>query len=157
MKRFAIASTLVWAALTALPAAAQSQFQTPESAIRYRQGAFSVMAAHFSRVAMMAQGIQPFDAKVAMENVDLVTSLSTLPFTAFGTGTDKGLPTRAKAEIWSNGPKFKSAADRMVADVAKLNAAAKTGNFDQIKTAVGVVGQSCKACHDEFRGQKSDN
>ena len=38
-----------------------------------------------------------------------------------------------------------------VAESAKLNAAAKTGNLDAIKTAFGAVGQSCKACHDDFR------
>jgi asparagine synthase (glutamine-hydrolysing) len=51
--------------LSSLCLPALAQFQTPEAAIKYRQGAFSVMAAHFSRVAMMAQGIQPFDAKAA--------------------------------------------------------------------------------------------
>ena len=30
-------------------------------------------------------------------------------------------------------------------------AAGKTGNLDQIKAAVGAVGKSCKACHDDFR------
>jgi cytochrome c556 len=35
--------------------------------------------------------------------------------------------------------------------VNKLNAAAKTGNLDQIKAGVGAVGQSCKACHDNYR------
>ena len=46
---------------TALPAAAQ--FAKPEDAIKYRKGAFTVMAAHFGRVAGMAQGKIPFDAK----------------------------------------------------------------------------------------------
>jgi cytochrome c556 len=33
----------------------------------------------------------------------------------------------------------------------KLQAAARTGNLDQIKAAFGAAGQSCKACHDNFR------
>ncbi len=45
----------------------------------------------------------------------------------------------------------KAASDKMVAEVGKLNAAAKTGNLDAIKTAFGAAGQSCKACHDNFR------
>jgi cytochrome c556 len=32
-----------------------------------------------------------------------------------------------------------------------LNAAAKTGNLDNIKTAFGATGASCKACHDVFQ------
>jgi cytochrome c556 len=153
----AFAAALV-SALAAFPAAAQyqAQFATSDSAIKYRQGAFSVMAQHFSRVAMMAQGIQPFDAKSAQDNAELVNSLSKLPFAAFGPGTDKGVPNRAKAEIWKEPVKFKAASDRMVADVAKLDAAAKTGNIEALKAAVGAVGQSCKSCHDDFRNsQKS--
>ena len=141
-------------ALSAMPAAAQYQasFATSDSAIKYRQGAFSVMAQHFSRVAMMAQGIQPYDAKSATENAELVASLSKLPFTAFGPGTDKGIPNRAKPEIWTQSVKFKAASDKMIADANRLSEAAKAGNFDAMKAAVGAVGSSCKSCHDEFRG-----
>ena len=137
-----------------LPALAQ--FQTPEAAIKYRQGAFSVMAAHFSRVAMMAQGIQPYDAKTAAENAELVGNLSRLPFTAFGPGTDKGAPHRSKDEVWKESAKFKAASDRMVADAAKLEVAARSGDFDALKAAVGAVGRSCKSCHDDFRGAKRE-
>jgi cytochrome c556 len=147
-------ATAVLLGCLCLPALAQ--FQTPEAAIKYRQGAFSVMAAHFSRVAMMAQGIQPFDAKAATENAELVGNLSRLPFTAFGPGTDKGTTHRAKDEVWKDGAKFKAASDRMVADAAKLEAAAKSGDFEALKTAVGALGRSCKSCHDDFRGAKRE-
>jgi cytochrome c556 len=39
----------------------------------------------------------------------------------------------------------------MQSEMGKLNAAAKTGSLDSIKTAVGAVGGSCKTCHDAFR------
>ena len=38
-------------------------------------------------------------------------------------------------------------------ETAKLATVAKGGNLDQIKVAVGAVGQSCKSCHDNFRNQ----
>ena len=139
-------------ATLSLPAAAQ--FQKPEDAIKYRQSAFTVMANHFGRIAAMAQGRVPFDAKVAAENADIVMTMSKLPFQGFGEGTDKGLPQRAKPEVWKEQPKFKAAAEKMQAEVAKLDAAAKTGNLDAIKAAVGAVGGSCKACHDDFRAEK---
>jgi cytochrome c556 len=140
-------------ALVALPAAAQyqAQFATSDSAIKYRQGAFSVMAQHFSRVAMMAQGIQPYDAKSAVENAELVASLAKLPFGAFGPGTDKGVPNRAKADIWKEPVKFKASADKMIADSARLAEAARAGDLDALKTAAGAIGRSCKSCHDDFR------
>jgi cytochrome c556 len=39
----------------------------------------------------------------------------------------------------------------MQEELAKLNVAAKGGNLDAIKTAFGAAGQTCKACHDDFR------
>ena len=139
-------------AATSLPAAAQ--FAKPEDAIKYRQSALTVMANHFGRISAMAQGRVPFDAKVAADNAQIVSTLSRLPYTAFGEGTDKGAPTRAKPEVWSQNAKFKEAADKMIAEVAKLDAAAKGGNLDQIKVAAGAVGSACKACHDDFRAEK---
>jgi cytochrome c556 len=139
-------------ATLSLPAAAQ--FQKPEDAIKYRQSAFTVMGNHFARIAAMAQGRVPFDPKVAAENADIVLTMSKLPFHGFGEGTDKCLPQRAKPEVWKEQPKFKAAAEKMQAEVAKLDAAAKTGNLDAIKAAVGAVGGSCKACHDDFRADK---
>ena len=73
-----------------------------------------------------------------------------LPFAAFGPGTDSG-DTRAKPNIWTDNAKFTAAATKMQEEMAKLNAAAKTGNLDQIKAAFGPVGGACKACHDDFR------
>ncbi len=137
---------------TALPAAAQ--FQKPEDAIKYRQSAFTVMANHLGRVGAMAQGRAPFDAKVAADNTAIVSMMSSLPFTAFVPGSDKGAPNRAKANVWSDGAKFKAAAEKMQAEVAKLDAAAKSGNLDAIKGAMGAVGGACKACHDDFRAEK---
>lgn len=133
---------------------AMAQFQKPEDAIKYRQSAFTLMGNHFGRVAAMAQGRVPFDAKVAADNAALVASMSKLPFSAFGEGTDKGMPNRAKPEIWKDAAKFKAASEKMIAEVAKLETAAKGGNLDAVKSAVGGVGASCKACHDDFRAEK---
>ena len=68
----------------------------------------------------------------------------------FGEGTDKG-DTRAKSEIWTEQAKFKEGADKMQAETIKLAAAAKTGNLDNLKAAFGAAGQTCKACHDDYR------
>lgn len=151
MKRLALAvpaAALVAGLVTALPAAAQ--FQKPEDAIKYRKAAMTVMATHFGRVAAMANGRVPFDAAAAQANADIVLTLSKLPFAGFVEGTATG-DTKAKPEIWSEPDKFKAGATKMQDEVAKLNVAAKTGNLDQIKAAVGEVGKTCKSCHDNYR------
>jgi cytochrome c556 len=136
--------------LLAMGLPAQAQFAKPEDAIKYRKASFTVMAAHFGRLGAMANGRTPYDAKAAADNADVVATLSKLPWTAFGEGTDKG-DTRAKPELWKEATKFKEASDKMQAEIVKLNTAAKAGNIDALKVAFGPAAASCKACHDNFR------
>ena len=138
----------VGALATALPAAAQ--FAKPEDAIRYRRAAFTVMATHFGRVAAMANGRIPFDAKAAADNAELATLVSKLPFAGFVEGSDKG-DTKAEPKLWTEMDKFRASAAKMQEEMTKLNAAAKTGNIDTLKAAVGETGRSCKSCHDSYR------
>ena len=137
------------ALFTSLPAA--EQFAKPEDAIRYRQSGMTMMATHFGRVAAMANGRVAFDAKAAADNAEIATILSKLPYAGFVEGSDKGANTKAEPKIWTENDKFRAAAAKLQDEMAKLNAAAKTGNIDTIKAAVGPVGQSCKGCHDTYR------
>lgn len=148
MNRSLLAAAAVAGLLTALPAAAQ--FQKPEDAIKYRQSAMSLQGQHLGRVFAMANGRVPFDAKVAAEQIEIVAMLNKLQFAAFVEGSDKG-NTKAKPEIWTDKDKWAAAVAKSQEDVNRLAAAGRSGNLDQIKTAVGAVGQSCKGCHDTFR------
>jgi cytochrome c556 len=131
---------------------AHAQFAKPEDAIKYRQSAMTIMSTHFGRIAAMAQGKVPFDAKVAQENEEVFATVSKLPWAAFGEGTDKG-ETKAKAEIWSDQAKFKAAQDKLLAEALKLNAAVKTGKLDDVTVAFKGVGGACKGCHDNFKAK----
>jgi cytochrome c556 len=151
MNRSLLAALTLLAATVSLPAAAQ--FQKPEDAVKYRQSAMFVMANHFGRIGAMANGRAPYDAAAATANAEIVATMSMLPFAGFvdGTaGTEKG---KASATIWSKRGEFDAGAKKMQEEVAKLVAAAKTNNLDNLKTAFGAVGQACKACHDNFRNQ----
>lgn len=133
---------------TALPAAAQ--FAKPEDAIKYRKSGMFVMATHFGRVAAMANGRVPFDAKVAADNAEIAATISKVVYAGFADGTDKG-DTKAKPEVWSEMDKFRAAASKMQDEMARVNAAAKGGNLDALKAAVGETGKACKSCHDTYR------
>lgn len=145
-----ILNLLAAAMALTLAVPAQAQFAKPDDAIKYRKASFTVMATHFGRLGAMANGRLPYDAKAAADNAELVTTMSKLPWVAFGEGTDKG-ETRAKPEIWKESVKYKEAADKMQAEMAKLNMAAKAGNVEALKAAFGPAAASCKACHDNFR------
>ncbi|MET0311259.1 MAG: cytochrome c [Burkholderiaceae bacterium] len=146
-----LATLALAAAASAFAAPAAAQFAKPEDAIKYRQNALFVMAQHFGRVGAMAQGRVPFDAKVAAENAEIMADMAKLPWAGFGPGYDKGAPSKAKPEIWTEQAKFKEHSDKLVAESAKLAAAAKTGNLDNLKTAFGATAATCKACHDAYR------
>ena len=147
MTRTLLAAALSVAAL--VPLTAQAQFAKSEDAIKYRQGAFTVLGAHFSRIGAMVSGRVPYDAAAAAENAAVVAAVGKLPLAAFGPGTDTGRENRARPEIWRDAAKFKAAADRMTDAVAKLPAAAS--DPAALKTAFGAAAASCKGCHDDFR------
>ncbi|MBT9553081.1 MAG: cytochrome c [Hydrogenophaga sp.] len=145
-----LASLTLAAVVSTLALPVMAQFQKPEDAIKYRKSVMTVQAAHFGRIGAMVNGRVPYDAKVVADNAAIVETMSKLPWSAFGPGTDKG-ETRALPAIWTEQAKFKEGADKMQSEVAKLSAASKTGNLDAVKTAFGAIGQSCKACHDDFQ------
>lgn len=149
LSRLSFSAAVIASTLALSPIAAQAQFAKSEDAIKYRQGAFTVLAAHFGRIGAMVNGRVPYDAKVAAENAAVVVAVSALPITAFGPGTDSGREHRAKPEVWRDAAKFKAAADRMTDAIAKLPAAA--GDPAALKTAFGAAAASCKGCHDDFR------
>jgi cytochrome c556 len=141
----------VSAAAFAIASPASAQFAKPEDAAKYRQGALFVMGQHFSRIGAMVNGRVPYDAKAALENAEIVAEMAKLPWAGFGPGYDKVTPTRAKGEIWSEQAKFKEHNEKFLAESAKLLAAAKTNNLDNLKAAFGPAASTCKACHDAYR------
>jgi cytochrome c556 len=128
---------------------ASAQFAKPEDAIKYRQSAFVVMASQFGRMQSTVKGQVPYDAAAIKANVALVKTLSTLPWSAFGPGTEG--KSAAKPEVWSDAAGFKAAQTKFEGAVVKLSAAADSGDLDKLRAAFGDVGASCKACHDAYR------
>lgn len=149
MKQRSSMMAMIGLAVFAQPAMAQ--FAKTEDAIKYRQSAMFVMQQNFARVAGMAQGKIPFDAKVAAESAANADAMARMPWAGFVEDSERGGNTKAKAAIWKEKAKFLDSAEKMQVEMGKLNTAAKTGNLDTIKAAVGPVGATCKNCHDAFR------
>jgi cytochrome c556 len=126
--------------------------QKPEDAIKYRQSALFVMGQHFGPLAAMAQGKIPYDKDAAARNAAIVEFMSKLPFDRFTPGTEQG-NTKAKPEIWLEMEDFKSKAEKMQGEVAKLAEIANGGDFNALKAQVGETGKACKACHDKYRNK----
>jgi cytochrome c556 len=139
---------LIPALALTLAAPAMAQFAKPEDAIKYRQSAFALMGAHMGRLAAVVKGEVPYNKEDVVRNAAIISTLSSMPWQAFGPGTEGG---KAEPAIWKESAKFKSAADKMQAAVAELNTAAQSGNPENLKKALGATSQTCKACHDDFR------
>lgn len=134
--------------VAALPFSASAQFAKKEDAIDYRQSAFTLISTHMGRIGAVTKGEVAFNAAEVQKSAALIATLSILPWEAFGPGTEGG---KAKPALWKEGDKVKAGADKFMKAAADLNAAAKSGNLDQIKKAFGATGQTCKACHDSYK------
>lgn len=128
-----------------------AQFAKPEDAVKYRQSALTLIGSHFGRMAPVVKGETDFNADQIKANVAVLKTLSTLPWDAFGKGTEGG---NARPEVWSDAQGFKQAQDKFKASVEQLSAAADTGDLARVRAAFGDTAASCKACHDSYRQKK---
>lgn len=148
MKKTFLGSLLVLAATLFTPFVAQAQFAKSEDAVKYRQSAFQLMAAHFGRMQPVMRGQVPYDKAAIAANIAILNDLSKLPWAAFGAGTEGG---DAKDEIWLDPQDFIKAQDKLKVSLKALTEASDAGNFDKLRVAYGEVGESCKSCHKAFR------
>ena len=153
--------SVVIAAALAVPLAAVAQQLKPEEAIRARQSIMRVIGLNFGPIGKMASGDAAFDKTVFQTNAARMEAVWAMnPGQYFVPGTDKAVSgakiasfTDAKPEIWAQPDKFKAAAERAGQAIANLSQAAKSGDEKAMRAAAGAVGQSCKACHDDFRAK----
>jgi cytochrome c556 len=125
----------------------------PDRAIKYRQGIMNAQGWHLGILAAMAKGERPYDKDVAVRSATFVSELLQMPFDGFIPGSDQGAPTKAKPEIWTEPAKFKQLQEAAQAESLKLVAAAKTGDVNQLRTAVGAMGKACKDFHEDFQAK----
>jgi len=136
------------AAFLSINGAVFAKFQNVEKAVDYRQSVMTVIGTHFGRIGAVVKGAVPYNKDEVGKNAEIVAMMSTLPWQAFGPGTEGG---KAKPDVWSDNAKFKAAADKMQLAVADLNKAAQSGDQESLKKAFGAAGATCKSCHDDFK------
>jgi cytochrome c556 len=150
LKRFTLA-LLFFSTVGAAPAWAQ--FAKPESAVEYRQSAFTLIANHMGRIKLQLDNLKP-NMDVVRSSAAIVDVLKGLPFEAFVPGSSDVGDTAAKPEIWTEREKFDKLAHAMQDAVGQLNAAAKAGDPIAVRAAFGNAGKSCKNCHDDYKKKR---
>lgn len=68
-----------------------------------------------------------------------------------GTGAESRQRTKARAEIWTNAPAFRTAQDAFAAQAAIFSRAAAARDMAAIRLEARKLGGTCKQCHDQFR------
>ncbi|AOT10010.1 c-type cytochrome [Pseudoalteromonas luteoviolacea] len=129
---------------------ADSMFEEKEDAIEYRKAAFQLIRYQIGDMGDMLKGKVPFDAERFKQRAHNAAQLSSMPWEAFVTGSDKG-NTSALPSIWSDRATF----DKKAADFAEyaqaLAIASESGDKKVIAPAFRNWAKGCKDCHKSFK------
>ena len=123
----------------------------PEQYVKHRQSALALMGWYFGPMAAVAKGEKPFNKDEVTKASALVATMAKLPFDSFVAGTENVGNTRALPTVWSDNAKFKDIASKLGVETEKLAQLAAAGDEAGFKKQFGVVGGTCKACHDDFQ------
>ena len=125
----------------------------PETLVKQRQSAMTLMGKYFFSLGPMAQGKAPYDAAIFARNAGYLEVLSKMPWDGFTPATAE-IKSAALPEVYKDAAKFKAAADAAEVSIGKFVAATKSGNEASVKTAFGDTLKTCIACHDGFRAKQ---
>jgi cytochrome c556 len=128
------------------------QAAAPTDVIKERQDGLKSMGKIFKSVAdqLRAGNLDPATVKEASATITKTADAMANWFPA-GSGTEAGVKTAAKPEIWSDNATFMAARQKLVEEAGKFAALANAGDMASIGGGVRGLGGACKGCHDKFR------
>lgn len=120
--------------------------------VEARQAYFKALGASMKIFAETAKSFDAEKAKLEAEQIEKTLATDTAPLFAAGT-SDADFPgkSRAKANIWENMDDFGAKGKAMHEAAQALIVVAKAGDEANFGAAVGKLGGTCKACHDDYR------
>lgn len=127
-----------------------------EDTIAARQGYYKLLGANVGIFAAMAKGEMEYDAaaaQTAADNVVTLTQYNLAHVFVPGTSADE-FPgkTRALGKIWNEFPSVAEKGAALKAAAAEMQTAAGQGK-GEMTAALGKLGGTCKACHDDYRAK----
>lgn len=146
-----LTATSVAAALTLGLGAASTvhAFDEHTATIDYRQGVMRAIGGNVGAIAAVVVDGAEFGDNLKMHTSQLVALTQDIP-SLFPEGSD--FPdTDAKEEIWDNWDRFEELTNDTREAAEALHAAVEAGDEDEYAIRFRNLGQSCQACHDDFR------
>ncbi|OOR87207.1 hypothetical protein B0181_10825 [Moraxella caviae] len=146
MKKF----TLVAAIATALTLTACSSTSNEPAAVKARQDAMQDWRGANDILKGMVENPANFDAAAFKEQAEFIASGTEAMWAHFANEADKG--GDSLDNVWTDAAGFKAKADAFDAAANELVAAAANATqTSDIEAAYGKMGESCGACHKEFK------
>ena len=138
-------------ALAGAAVAASPQMNAVDS-IRARQTHYKEIGSSFKAIRDELSKPAVDKAKVQAASAKLVAFAPQISgWFPKGSGSEAGLKTEAKAEIWSDPKGFAEQSENFVARTKRFNAIAMNGDVAEMKQAIPQLGGACKSCHDRFK------
>ena len=132
---------------------AAASAQDVSAAVSARQGSMNILALNIGVLAGMARGNAEYDAETAQAAADNIATISMMDQRFYwppGSDSDSFEGSRVLASAWED---FAGVAERSAAFGAAaegIQAAAGNG-LESMQAALGPLGASCGACHDDYR------
>jgi len=144
-----LAAAVAVAALggASLEALAQAK---PDVLVKQRQAAMTLQGKYLGPIGAMLKGTIPYNADTVALNATFLENLARMPWDGFTPATS-GEKSKTKPDAYKEMAKFTAAADLLVAETAKLGAAARAKNEAGVKATFGGVAKACGSCHDAYR------
>ena len=121
--------------------------------IKERQEAMSGVGEAMGALAGIAKGEAPFDAGVVAKNAGVIEGHLRDSGRLFPEGSGEGdIETWAKPEIWADYEDFVLKLEQSQASAGALKAVTEESAF---RPVFGKLGDSCKACHTDYRRPKN--
>ncbi|NTV71409.1 MAG: cytochrome c [Azonexaceae bacterium] len=132
---------------------AQQAAPKPETVIKWRQSVYQVLAWNSSRIKANVDG--QFNREEVVRAANSTAAIANSGLGAlYAPGTEQGKgwhDTSAKPEIFKDGKKVGDLAGNFVREANELAKIAVNGDQAAVKAQFGKLGQTCKACHDDYK------
>ncbi|MBI4998150.1 MAG: cytochrome c [Rhodocyclales bacterium] len=148
-----IAQTLVVGITLAAAAGGALAQAKPEDMIRWRQSAYQTMAWNMGRIKANVEGTFNKDQVVQAANtIQAIANSGMGALYAAGTNKGKGWrDTQVKPELFTDKDGVGKVAMAFNKEANEMAKVAAGGDAAAVKAQFGKLGESCKACHKDYR------
>lgn len=150
MRRIVVVSLVLGVSFSGL-AVAQGISLKPDDVIAARQGGMALVGGVAE--AMKAGVASGAEVKPFAEGAAAMAKWGKQYPTLYPDGTQTGMETKAKPEIWSDRAGFEKANAAWIASAGKLEEAAKSGDKAAFAAAFKETGAACGGCHRAYKAR----